>query len=63
MPDLLPTLLLVGAILLVADVVLAGGAMTMTGMSAMAGTVAHPLAAGALVVLVVVLFLVLGGQG
>jgi hypothetical protein len=32
MPDLLPTLLLVAAILLVADLLLAGGAMTMTGM-------------------------------
>ena len=55
-------LLLVVAILLVADLLLAGGAMTMTGMSAMAGVVAHPLAAGAFVVLVIVLFLVLGGQ-
>lgn len=63
MPDLLLTLLLGAAILLVADLLLAGGAMTMTGMSAMAGAVAHPLAAGALVVLVIVLFLVLGGQG
>jgi hypothetical protein len=33
----------------------------MAGMSAMAGVVAHPLAAGALVVLVVVLVLLLGG--
>lgn len=63
MPDLLLILLLGAAILLVADLLLAGGAMTMTGMSAMAGAVAHPLAAGALVVLVIVLFLVLGGQG
>ncbi len=63
MPDPLLTLLLVAAILLVADLLLAGGAMTMAGMSAMAGVVAHPLATGALVVLVVVLFLVLGGQG
>lgn len=63
MPDLVPTLLLVGAILLVADVVLAGGAMTMTGMAGMASAVAHPLAAGALVVLLIVLFLILGGQG
>ncbi len=62
MPDSVPTLLLVGAILLVADLVLAGGAITMTGMSAMVGTVAHPLAAGALIVLVIVL-VVLGGQG
>lgn len=62
MPDLVVTLLLVAAILLVTDVLLAGGAMTMTGMSAMAGAVAHPLTAGALLVLVVVLFLILGGQ-
>ena len=62
MPDLLLILLLVAAILLVADLMLAGGAMTMMGMSAMAGMVAHPLAAGALVVLILVLALVLGGQ-
>lgn len=61
MPDVFPILLLVAAILLVADLLLAGGAMTMTGMSAMAGAVAHPLAAGALVVLIVVLVLTLGG--
>lgn len=59
MPDLL--LLLVAAILLGADLFLAGGAMTMAGMSAMTTVVAHPLAAGALVVLVV-LVLILGGQ-
>ena len=63
MPDPILTLLLVAAILLVADLLLAGGAMTMTGMSAMVGAVAHPLAAGALIVLVIVFFLVLGGQG
>jgi len=63
MPDLLVSLLLVAAILLVADLLFAGGAMTMTGMSAMASAVAHPLAAGALVVLVVVLVLALGGSG
>lgn len=62
MPDLLFTLLLMAAILLIADLVLAGGAMTMTGMSAMASVVVHPLAAGALVVLVIVLVLILGGQ-
>ncbi|MES2210565.1 MAG: hypothetical protein V4515_10340 [Chloroflexota bacterium] len=62
MPDLLVTLLLVAAILLVADLLLAGGAMTMTGMSAMAGAFAHPLAAGALVALVVVLVLTVAGQ-
>ena len=61
MPDPLLTLLLIAAILVVADLLLAGGAMTMTGMSAMAGAVAHPLAAGALVVLVVVLVLTFGG--
>ena len=63
MPDLLGTLLLVVAILLVADLLFAGGAMTMTGMSAIVGAVAHPLAAAALVVLVVVLVLALGGSG
>jgi hypothetical protein len=63
MPDLLLTLLLGAAILVVADLLLAGGAMTMTGMSGMAGAVAHPLAAAALVVLVIALLLVLGGQG
>lgn len=61
MPDVLVMLLLVGAILLVADLLLAGGAMTMTGMTAMAGTITHPLAAAALVALVVVLVLTLGG--
>ena len=63
MPDVLLTLLLVAAILLVADLFLAGGAMTMTGMSAMAGVVAHPLMAGALIVIIFVLFLILGGLG
>ena len=47
MPDVLLRLLLIAAILLVADLVLGGGAMTMTGMSAMAGAFAHPLAAAA----------------
>lgn len=60
MPDIALTLLLVAAILLVADLLLAGGAMTMAGMSAMVGAVAHPLAAGAIVVLLVVLVLTLG---
>ena len=62
MPDLLLPLLLAAAILLVADLLLAGGAMTMAGMSAMTTAVAHPFAAGALVVLIVALVLVLGGQ-
>jgi hypothetical protein len=58
--DLLVTLLLIAAILVLADLLFAGGAMTMTGMSAMAGAVAHPLVAGAVVVVVVVV-LMLGG--
>jgi hypothetical protein len=62
MPDLILILLLVAAIFLVADLVFAGGAMTMTGMSAMAGAFGHPLAAGGLIVLVVALVIVLGGQ-
>lgn len=61
MPDLLVILLLVAAILVLADLLLAGGAMTMAGMSAMTGAVAHPLTAGALIVLVIALVLVLGG--
>lgn len=59
--DLLATLLVVAAILIVADLLLAGGAMTMTGVSTMAGAVAHPLVAGALVVLIVVLVLLQWG--
>ena len=62
MPDVLLLLLRVAATLLVADLQLTGGAMTMAGMSAMAAAVAHPLAAGALVALIVALVLVLGGQ-
>jgi uncharacterized SAM-binding protein YcdF (DUF218 family) len=52
MPDLLLTLLLGAAILPVADLPFAGGAMTMARMSAKAGAAAHPLAAAALVLLV-----------
>ena len=37
--------------------------MTMTGMAGMMGAFAHPLAAAALVVLVVALILFLGGTG
>lgn len=62
MPDLLLILLLVAAILVLADLLLAGGAMTMTGTSAMVGAFAHPLSAGAVVVLIIALALVLGGQ-
>ncbi len=60
--DPLSTLLVVAAIFLIIDLALMGGAMTMTGMSAMAGAVSHPLGAVALVVLVVVaLVTLLGG--
>lgn len=62
MPDLILILLVVAAILLVADLVVAEGAMTMAGMSAVTSVVAHPLTAGPSVVLVIVLVLVLGGQ-
>lgn len=60
MPDLLLILPLVAAVLLVADLLLAGGAMTLAGMSATMTAVGHPLGAGALVVLAIVLALVLG---
>lgn len=63
MPDLLVTVLIVVVILLVADLLFAGGAMAMTGMGAMMGAVSHPLVAGALVLLVVALILLLGGVG
>ena len=63
MPDPLVTLILIAAILLVADLLLAGGAMTMGAMSAMVGLTGHPLAAGALVVLLAALVLVLGRPG
>ena len=61
MPDVLLTLLIIAAILVLADLLLVDGAMTMTGMSAMGGAVAHPLAPGALVVLPAVLVLLAGG--
>ena len=61
MPDTVLTLFLVAAVFLVADVLVAGGAMTMSAMSAMTGAVAHPLVAGALVLLVAALVLTLGG--
>lgn len=63
MPDLLVTLLIMAAILLVADLLLAGGAMTMTGAAGVMGMLSHPLTAAALVVLVVALALVHGGAG
>ena len=59
MPDVVLTLVLVAAILLVVDLLVAGGAMTMAGMSAMTTVIAHPIAAGALVVLVIALVIVL----
>ncbi len=54
-------LLLIAAILVLADLLFAGAAMTMTGMSAMAGAVAHPLVGGAVLVIIVVLALLLSG--
>ena len=47
MSDVLVTLLVVAAILLVVDLLFMGGGMTMTAMSGMAGGLAHPLVAGA----------------
>jgi hypothetical protein len=61
MSDVLVTLIVLAAILLLADVLLMGGGMTMTAMSGMAGAFAHPLVAGALVVLVVILVMNMGG--
>lgn len=63
MPDLLVTLLMIAAIQLVADLLLAGGAMTMAGVAGMMGVFAHPLTAAAFVVLVVALILLLTGAG
>ncbi len=53
--DVFVTVLLVAAVLLVADLVLAGGSMTMMGMSAAATVASHPLGAIALIILVVLL--------
>ena len=63
MPDLLTSLVVVAVIFLLADLLLVGGTMTMTGMSAMVGVIAHPLAAAALIALVIVLGLLVGGRG
>ena len=60
MPDLVVTLLVVIAVLLVADLLLAGGAMTMTGMSGFMGLVAHPTTAVALFLLIAILIVALG---
>lgn len=62
MADPLLVLLIVAAVLVIADVLLTGGAMTMGTMTAMSGVVAHPLAAGALVILVIALALVFSGR-
>ncbi len=62
MPDLVSTLLILAVILLLADLVLAGGAMVMTGMSGMVGAFAHPLAAGALIAAVIVVAIIAGGR-
>jgi hypothetical protein len=61
MSDVLATLLVVAAILLVLDLLFMGGGMTMTAISGMAGGMAHPLVGGAVVALVVILVLILGG--
>lgn len=61
MSDVLTTVLVILAVLLVADLVFAGGAMTVGGMGAMMGAVAHPLVAGTLIVLVIVALLLVGG--
>jgi hypothetical protein len=62
MAEPLVIVLIVAAILLVTDFVFAGGAMTMTGMSAMVGLAAHPLGAAALVILIAALaVMILGG--
>jgi hypothetical protein len=57
MPDPLLSLVIIAAILLVADLLFMGGAVSMMGVSATMGAVAHPLVAGALVVLVLALAL------
>lgn len=62
MPDFLSTVLIIAVVVLVADLVLAGGSMTMTGMSGVVGVMAHPLVAGALVAIVIILFILLGGH-
>ncbi len=61
MSDPMLTILAVVAILIAVDLLLAGGTMTMTGMSAVAGVAAHPLVGGAIVLLVIVAILVLRG--
>lgn len=60
MPDLVVTLLVIIAVLLLADLLLAGGAMTMTGMSGFMGLVAHPIATVTLLLLVAIVIVVLG---
>ena len=49
------TIALVAAIFLVADPLLAGGSMTMMGMSTATGVAAHPLGGLALIVLIALL--------
>ena len=55
MPDLFLGALIVVALLLLADLAFAGGGMTMTGMSAVAGAMGHPLVLVALAILAFVL--------
>ena len=53
--DMFVTLLLIAAILVLADFLLAGGAMMMTGMTAVGTVAAHPLGLLALIVLLILL--------
>ena len=50
------------AVLLLADLVFAGGGMTMTGMSAMAGAMTHPLTLVATAILLIVIGALLVGR-
>lgn len=55
--DQFTTIVLIAAIIIIVDWLLAGGAMTMTAMSMLA----HPMGAGVLVVLILVLVFLVGG--
>lgn len=61
MVDPLLSLLALAAILIAVDVLLAGGMMTMTGVSVVSGIAAHPLVGGAIVLLVIAAILALAG--
>lgn len=61
MVDPLLSLLAVAAILIAVDLLLAGGTMTMTGVSAVSGVAAHPLVGGVLVLVVIAAIFALAG--